>query len=66
MGKVKERLIQGYYCTDCGKDLGKQKEKGQRRCLECESFKKSVGDSLKTINTMFDAVEIACEKGGKS
>ena len=73
MGRVKERLIQGYYCTDCGKELGKPEEFGQRCCLECDNFRQSIGDSLRTINTTFDtvdrtintmfvAVEIACEK----
>ena len=54
MGKVKERLIQGYYCTDCGKELGKPEELGQRCCLECDNF-----------NTAFNAVEMAFRKQAK-
>ena len=59
MGRVKEKLIQGYYCTDCGRYLGEPKEKEQRCCMECENFKQSLGDSLRAINTAFNAVEMA-------
>ena len=66
MGRVKERLIQGYYCTDCGKELGKPEEMGQRCCLECDNFRQSLGNSLRTINTMFNAVEMAFRKKAKN
>jgi hypothetical protein len=62
MGNVKNRLIEGYYCTDCGKHLGKPEEKEQRCCMECENFKQSLGDSLRAINTAFNAVENAFRK----
>ena len=62
MGKVKEKLIQGHYCTDCGKHLGEPEEKGQRCCMQCENFKQSLGDSLRAINTAFNAVEMSFRK----